>query len=105
VVVVQHKHEYNENPDAVRFHKFGFDNGASITVCDMHRIANVRAMEYIIGDAIGDNTITSIDIHGGVNRSYDLLTNDAGYRINGIPVNSMIEELAAFANEINQGVL
>ena len=26
-------------------------------------------------------------------RSYDLLTTDSGYRISGIPVNSMIEEM------------
>jgi hypothetical protein len=31
----------------------------------------------------------------GVSRSFDLLTDDAGYRIGGIPVNSMIAEMAA----------
>ena len=31
-------------------------------------------------------------------KSYDLLTEDAGYQIQGIPVNSMIEEMHAAAS-------
>ena len=34
-----------------------------------------------------------VEKYGGVQRSYDLLTTDRGYRINGVPVNSMIEEM------------
>jgi hypothetical protein len=75
-----------------------FDNGSSMSVCDMHRIAHQRAMNYAVGDSIGDNTIVSISIYGGVKRSYDLLTGDVGYRMSGIPVDSMIEELAAYTH-------
>lgn len=97
-VIVHQKHEYNENPEVERFYTFTFDNGSSMSVCDMHRIAHQRAMNYAVGDSIGDNTIVSISIYGGVKRSYDLLTGDVGYRMSGIPVDSMIEELAAYTH-------
>lgn len=43
--------------------------------------------------------MTRIESLGGVSRSFDLLTEDAGYRIAGIPVNSMISEMAGHRTE------
>jgi hypothetical protein len=61
----------------------------------MHKIKGKRAKDITEG-------VASKEIYGGVKFSYDLLTEDAGYRIDGIPVNSMIEEMAtAIAEKIN----
>lgn len=83
-VAVLQKHEYAENPSAIRFYRF-FVNGGSFAVCDKHRIKGVRAEHYTDAESV---------VFGGVTRSYDLLTEDLGYRMCGIPVNSMIEEMA-----------
>ena len=58
----------------------------------MHRIKGERSKD------ITEN-VTSKEVYGGVEFSYDLLTEDLGYRIDGIPVNSMIEELALAISE------
>ena len=68
----------------------------------MHKIYNKRAKDYKVGDRIQNTKVTSITRYNGVERSYDLLTADGGYLIGGIPVNSMIEELASLANELKQ---
>jgi hypothetical protein len=41
--------------------------------------------------------VACITARTGENKSYDLLTEDAGYQIHGVPVNSMIEEMHAAA--------
>jgi hypothetical protein len=41
--------------------------------------------------------VAALSTRCGIKRSYDLLTEDEGYRIDGIPVNSMIEEMHAAA--------
>ena len=93
------KHEYAENPDAERFHRFYLDNGKSFSVCDMHRIEGEHSMHYNVGNSFkGGEVVEAIKIYGGVTRSYDLLTEDIGYRMSGVAVNSMIEELAAFSS-------
>lgn len=93
------KHEYAENPDAERFHRFYLDNGKSFSVCDMHRIEGERSMHYNVGNSFkGGEVVEAIEVYGGVTRSYDLLTEDIGYRMSGVAVNSMIEELAAFSS-------
>jgi hypothetical protein len=93
------KHEYAENPDAERFHRFYLDNGKSFSVCDMHRIEGEHSMHYNVGNSFkGGEVVEAIEIYGGVTRSYDLLTEDIGYRMSGVAVNSMIEELAAFSS-------
>ena len=93
------KHEYAENPDAERFHRFYLDNGKSFSVCDMHRIEGEHSMHYNVGNSFkGGEVIEAIEVYGGVTRSYDLLTEDIGYRMSGVAVNSMIEELAAFSS-------
>ena len=86
-VKVLQKHEYLENTTAKRFYKVKFDDDSIVDVCDMHRIRGERAMD------ITENVVSK-EVYGGVEFSYDLLTEDLGYRIDGIPVNSMIEELA-----------
>ena len=93
------KHEYAENPDAERFHRFYLDNGKNFSVCDMHRIEGEHSMHYNVGNSFkGGEVVEAIKIYGGVTRSYDLLTEDIGYRMSGVAVNSMIEELAAFSS-------
>jgi hypothetical protein len=93
------KHEYAENPEAERFHRFHLNNGKNFSVCDMHRIEGERSMDYNVGNSFkGGEVIEHISVYGGVTRSYDLLTEDIGYRMSGVSVNSMIEELAAFSS-------
>ena len=93
------KHEYAENPDAERFHRFYLDNGKNFSVCDMHRIEGEHSMHYNVGNSFkGGEVVEAIKVYGGVTRSYDLLTEDIGYRMSGVAVNSMIEELAAFSS-------
>jgi len=95
------KHEYAENPEAERFHRFYLDNGKNFSVCDMHRIEGERSMDCNVGNSFkGGEVVEAIAVYGGVNRSYDLLTEDIGYRMSGVAVNSMIEELAAFSSNL-----
>jgi hypothetical protein len=107
---VSQVHQYKEKPFPFpRFYQINFDNGGAVDCCDMHRIFGKRAKDCKVGDIINSHKITSIVRYGGVERSYDLLTESIGhpvttigYRINKIPVNSMIEELASLANELKQ---
>ena len=92
-VAITQKHEYKENPEPKRFLKIYFDDGDTIDLCDMHRIKGVRSREYNVGDSINGKQIINIKWYNGVTRSYDLLTEDKGYRISGVPVDSMIEEM------------
>jgi hypothetical protein len=92
-VSITQKHAYEEDPTSKRFMTLTFDNGAKVDLCDMHRIDGIHAMDLAIGEKAGGHTLTAIKTYDGVEHSYDLLTGDAGYRIDGIPVNSMIEEL------------
>ena len=89
-VKVLQKHEYLEDPTKKRFYKIKFKNGAVVNLCDMHRIKGERAMH------ITEN-VESKELYDGVEFSYDLLTEDLGYRINCIPVNSMIDEWLDYA--------
>tara|TARA_R100001443_G_scaffold2831_1_gene9331 strand:- start:10290 stop:11807 length:1518 start_codon:yes stop_codon:yes gene_type:complete len=90
---VLQKHEYLEDPARERFYKVEFDDGAIVDVCDMHRIKGERAMDITEG-------VKSKEAYSGVEFSYDLLTEDSGYRIDGVPVNSMIPEMAIGIAEI-----
>ena len=87
-VKVMQKHEYLEDPTLKRFYKIKFNNGSIVDTCDMHRIQGERAMDIT-------KNVESKEVYDGVEFSYDLLTKDMGYRINGIPVNSMIAEMAS----------
>ena len=80
-----------------------FSDGEEVNLCDTHRIMNIPSGELNIGDNVGTRTVVDIVRYGDVTRSYDLLTSDnKGYRISGVPVNSMIEEMArvGFATEL-----
>ncbi len=94
-VTVKQIHEYDEDAKAAKFMTVEFHNGAKVNLCEMHRIGGVRAINLKPGDKISaGQTVKSITRYVGVEISYDLLTDDAGYRIGGIPVNSMIGEMA-----------
>jgi hypothetical protein len=95
-VRILQKHAYLEQPETVFLH-ITFADGASVDLCGMHRVAGIRARKIRIGQTIAGRQVTSIDSRRGETRSYDLLTEDAGYRIHGIPVDSMIEEMHAAA--------
>ena len=87
-------HQYKEDPVPTRFATVTFENSAKVDCCDMHRINGRRTKDYKVGDKVGSRTITNITWYNGVERSYDLLTEDGGYMMSNIPVDSMIEELA-----------
>ncbi len=86
-------HAYVEDAEASPFLSIEFENGAVVDLCGMHRIANIRAKHVRAGDILNGQTVKAVSSFVGVVRSYDLLTEDAGYRISGLPVNSMIEEM------------
>ena len=94
-------HQYKEDPEPVRFATITFDGWRKVNCCDKHRINNKRAEDYKLQDEVGNREITSIEWYNGVSRSYDLLTATGGYRINGIPVNTMIPEMAEMITEVN----
>ena len=89
---VLQKHSYWERPETLFLHIM-FADGASVTLCGAHRVAGIRAREVKIGQSILGRKVTSIEPRTGVSHSYDLLTEDAGYQMNGVAVNSMIEEM------------
>ena len=87
-VKVLQKHEYLE--DAIsKFYKVKFkgENGETpeVNVSHGHKIMGEPS------DQITENVVNK-EVYSGVEFSYDLLTEDLGYRMNGIPVNSMIGE-------------
>lgn len=101
-VEVQQKHEYVEDATAQRFYRFVLDDGHTFAVCDNHRIQGIRAKDWNAGDTLGKTkTILRIEKYAGVRRSFDLVTKDGGYRMaGGVPVNSMVQELAAISVKI-----
>jgi hypothetical protein len=92
-VKVLQKHEYLEDPTVKRFYKIEFKDGAIVNACDKHKVKSISA-EDISEDVVGK------ELYSGVNFSYDLLTEYLGYRINGVPVNSMIEEMAGMITKL-----
>ena len=91
--IVLQKHSYKEDAESERFIKLSFDNGSSISLCDKHKVNGIESKDIKVGDCINEKTVTSINYFKGVKVSYDLLTSDNGYQMNGIPVNSMIPEM------------
>jgi hypothetical protein len=92
-VTVLQKHSYKENPETKRFLKIKFDDGSTISLCDKHKVSNIESQNIKVGDCFNKKTVVLIDYFDGVEISYDLLTSDDGYQMNGIPINSMILEL------------
>ena len=92
-VKVLQAHAYAEDPSAEEFYRVKLADGTQVEACGNHRIAGQRAMDLKTGQELDGRTIESVETFGGVKRSYDLLTADDGYRIQGVPVNSMIEEM------------
>jgi hypothetical protein len=95
-VRVLQKHSYLESP-ATAFLRVTFSEGASVDLCAMHRVAGIRAGMLRIGNTVAGRKVTAIESRHGIIHSFDLLTEDAGYQVHGIPVNSMIEEMQAAA--------
>ena len=93
-VTIRQVHQYREDPDAVRHIKVRFTNGAEVSLSPRHRIGGTQAGQLKVGDELGGHRVSAILPVTGVSRSFDLLTGDDGYRIHGVPVNSMIEEMA-----------
>jgi len=91
-VVVMQKHCYKENPKNIFYNvKIDYENKT--------RSFSIGAWHRIIGTLTTDikENVVSKEKYTGVEFSYDLLTEDLGYRMDGVPVNSMIEELAELA--------
>ena len=83
---------YVENPET-EFLEFTLADGGSITVCGPHKILDIPAREWVVGAEMNGVPIVSIGKVTGITTSYDLLTDVGGYRIAGVPVNSMIPEM------------
>jgi hypothetical protein len=73
------------------------EDGTAFTVCDTHKILGIPAMEWAEGADMAGSRIASITASNGLLTSYDILTNQGGYRIAGVPVNSMIPEIIRLA--------
>lgn len=86
-------HQYREDPATSRYLTIHFANGAKITASPRHRIAGVAAVDLNLGDTCALQIVSRIETVHSVSRSFDLLTEDSGYCIEGIPVNSMIGEM------------
>ena len=86
-------HQYQEDPATSRYLTIRFANNSAVSASLRHRIDGIPAANLHVGDVCGSQTVTGIENRKGVSRSFDLLTEDTGYRIGGIPVNSMIEEM------------
>jgi len=100
-VKVQQVHGYLEDSKKTDFYRVEFSNGEAVDLCGMHRIGGIRAKSLSKGAVIsGGYEVVGITTYRGVERSYDLLTEDTGYQIGGIPVNSMIEEMIAAAKKM-----
>jgi len=95
-VRILQKHSYLENPETIFLH-ITFAGDASVDLCGMHRVAGIRARGIQIGQSIAGRQVIRIESRCGEIHSFDLLTEDAGYQIHGVPVNSMIEEMQEFA--------
>lgn len=91
-VHILQKHAYMENP-STEFLRVSFENGSAVDLCGMHRIDGIRAKKILVGQKLAGQKVATIEPRHGETLSFDLLTEDAGYRIQGIPVNSMIEEM------------
>ena len=102
-VEVQQVHQYKQTPYA-KFVTVTFDNGSKVNCSHDHMINDKRARNYKINDIIGSHKVTNVVFYMGVKRSYDIITSTGGYRIEGIPVNTMIPEMAeksiALANKL-----
>ena len=92
-VEVLQAHQYKQIPSA-QFVTVTFDGGSKVDCSHDHMINDKRAEDYKLQDKIGDREVTGIVFYQGVRRSYDLITTTGGYRIEGIPVNTMIPEMA-----------
>ena len=86
-VPVLQKCEYLEDSTVKKYYKIEFNNGAVVNVDAMHKIKGVRAKD------ITEN-VKNKEIYSGVKISYDLITLDGGYRMNGMQINSMVLEQA-----------
>lgn len=86
-------HQYQEDPATSSYLTIHFANGSVVSASPRHRIDGIPACELDVGEHCGSQVVTRIEPLRGVSRSFDLLTEDPGYRIAGIPVNSMIEEM------------
>mgnify|MGYP001070774918 CR=1 FL=1 len=87
-------HGYLEDPEESDFHAITFSNGSTVDLCGMHRISGVRAKRLEVGATLPNGlSVVSVETYRGVERSYDILTEDDGYRVGDVPVNSMIEEM------------
>jgi len=95
---------YREDPSRTGHLTVGLSNGGQIHLSPRHRIMGCQAGEIATGDKLLDQIVTSVRPLGRVSRSYDLLTEDRGYRIHGIPVNSMIREMEAAGSPVARGM-
>ena len=61
------------------------EDGSAFTVCDDHKILGIPAMEWAEGADMAGSRIKSITASSGLLTSYDIMTNQGGYQIAGVP--------------------
>ncbi len=99
-------HGYLEDPEESDFHAITFSNGATVDLCGMHRIEGIRGKDLKIGSRLPSGlSVVTTKTYRGVERSYDILTEDDGYQIGGVAVNSMIEEMYRAGRNPNASAL
>jgi hypothetical protein len=92
-VLVSQIHQYAEDPATSEHLTIRFANGSVVSASPRHRICGTPASMLKAGDSCDGVLVAAVERRAKVSRSFDLLTGDAGYRIGGIPVNSMIQEM------------
>jgi len=98
-VRILQKHVYLENHLSSEYIQITWQDGASIRTSGLHRICGIPANTIQTGDTVAGKEVVAIQAFGNIGKSYDFLTEDEGYQINGIPVNSMIAEMQIAAIE------
>lgn len=94
-VCILQKHTYLEDEQQAKYLRIVWADGSEVSTSGRHRIGGVMARDIQVGDMIAGKVVAATHTFHGVGTSYDFLTEDAGYQINGIPVNSMIGEMQA----------
>lgn len=101
-------HQYVEDPASRRWRRIHLDGGRVLATCDLHLVGDSEdqrpAGEVRPRQRLAGIRVVAIEQFGGVGRSYDLLTGSrsGGYRIAGVPVQTMIPHLVRAAAQLEE---
>lgn len=97
-VLVVHVRQYLEDPTEKRFIEIALANGKTFSVSDQHRVDERAVSDFHPGDTAGAQEVRSVTRYSGVRRSYELCTEDRGYRLAGVPVHSRLTDMPGGGN-------